>query len=340
MRQVEYAIVQGDATTYAADVLAMKYARHFYGVDQRVSTSLTQRGYSVDSMRPEVGSYAFLDAKSAVGAQRVLFLGTPSLQEFGYAEIRKFAKRVLTAVAQEAPATSEIAMTLHGTGYGLDEIESCLSEFDGCLDALLDQREASRLNGLRRITILERDPTRISRIRDALLKYVMATNARIKADQRGEGVFALHIPDANDQAPARTETTVAPDRLHAFVAMPFSPHMMDVFYYGIQRPVRDAGLICERIDHESFIGDIMQWMRERISTASVIVAELTGANPNVYLEVGYAWGKDKPVILVSKDTEEVAFDVRGHRRIMYDSIYDLEQKLGAELKALRDTHRL
>lgn len=133
---------------------------------------------------------------------------------------------------------------------------------------------------------------------------------------------------------------IAPERGHAFVAMPFNPHMKDVFYFGIQGPVRDAGLVCERIDHDAFTGDIMQWLKERIATASLVVADLTGANPNVYLEVGYAWGKDRPVVLICSDTEETAFDVRGHKRIVYGSIHDLAQKLGAELIALRDMRRL
>ncbi len=80
--------------------------------------------------------------------------------------------------------------------------------------------------------------------------------------------------------------------------MPFKKDMEDVFYFGIQEPVRNAGFLCERIDMESFIGDILTQVKIKIEKANVLIAELTGSNPNVYLEVGYAWGKNIPTILL------------------------------------------
>lgn len=64
--------------------------------------------------------------------------------------------------------------------------------------------------------------------------------------------------------------------------------MDDVFYYGIQQPVRATGFLCERADQEAFLGDILDRVKQKIETAAVVIAELTGANPNVYLEIGYA----------------------------------------------------
>lgn len=335
VRQIDYAVVQGDATMYDADVLILKFAQGFYGVDRRVSELLCQRGHTEDRMRPAPGDTAYLDAAQAIRARHVLFLGTPRLRDFGYTQIRRFARRALTAIGRAAPNAVEIAMTLHGTGYGLDEVESCLSEFDGCLDALLSKEVLTSLKGLRRITIVERDSKRVSRLSEALTKHVVATGMRVRADQRGQGILQLHVPDAEGPSVPSADSTQTQERQHAFVAMPFSLEMMDVFYFGIQNPIREAGLICERLDHDTFLGDIVQWMRERIASASVVVADLTGANPNVYLEVGYAWAKGRPVVLVARGAEEVAFDVRGHKRIMYNSIHELEQKLGAELTALR-----
>jgi hypothetical protein len=82
---------------------------------------------------------------------------------------------------------------------------------------------------------------------------------------------------------------------HAFVAMPFAESFDDLFHYGIVPPIRGAGLICERLDELSFTGDVVQRLKERIDAARIVVADLTNANPNVYLEVGYAWGRDIPV---------------------------------------------
>lgn len=121
---------------------------------------------------------------------------------------------------------------------------------------------------------------------------------------------------------------------HVFVAMPFRKDMDDVFYYGIQRPVHAAGFLCERIDQDSFTGDILDRVKKRIETAAIVIAELSGANPNVYLEVGYAWGKGRPTVLLVKDPQELCFDVRGQRCLTYERIMELEESLTKELRGL------
>ena len=78
----------------------------------------------------------------------------------------------------------------------------------------------------------------------------------------------------------------------------------------------------------------MTWLRDRIASAKLLVADLTGANPNVYLEVGYAWGCQIPTVLLVKDSTELKFDVRGHRCLVYKSIAQLEESLKRELKNL------
>jgi len=83
-------------------------------------------------------------------------------------------------------------------------------------------------------------------------------------------------------------------KAHVFVAMPFSTHLDDVFHYGIQAPVHAAGFLCDRMDYVCFTGEIIEWMKRKIEGASVVIANLSRANPNVYLEVGYAWGRGVP----------------------------------------------
>jgi nucleoside 2-deoxyribosyltransferase len=78
----------------------------------------------------------------------------------------------------------------------------------------------------------------------------------------------------------------------------------------------------------------MEYVRTRIETASVVIAELSDANPNVYLEVGYAWGKGRPTILLVKDEKALQFDVRGQRCLVYERIKDLEDMLAQELKGM------
>jgi hypothetical protein len=120
-----------------------------------------------------------------------------------------------------------------------------------------------------------------------------------------------------------------------FVAMPFNEKMDDVFHYGISGAVNKAGFLCERADLSSFTGDIMEWVKRRIKNAKLVIADLTTANPNVYLEVGYAWGCGIPTILIVQDTSELKFDVRGQRCLAYKSIKHLEEILRTELENLQ-----
>jgi hypothetical protein len=116
--------------------------------------------------------------------------------------------------------------------------------------------------------------------------------------------------------------------------MPFSEEMEDTFVFGIQAPVNRAGYLCERIDMDTFTGDILTRIKSRIETASLVIADLTGANANVYLEVGYAWGKDLPTLLLIRKGAELKFDVQSQRCITYKNIADLGKKLETDLATL------
>ena len=55
----------------------------------------------------------------------------------------------------------------------------------------------------------------------------------------------------------------------------------------------------------------------------------------MFLEVGYAWGKGRPTILLVRDPNELPFDVRGQRCLVYGKIRELEEALAKELEGLR-----
>ena len=93
-------------------------------------------------------------------------------------------------------------------------------------------------------------------------------------------------------------------------------------------------LLCERLDTDTFTGGILDRIKWRIENATIVIAELTDMNPNVYLEVGYAWGNKKPTILLTKNIDIIASDMRGQRCIIYERIKDLEILLEKELKKI------
>ena len=312
-------VVEGDALAIDADVLALKYAQQYYGVDELVAARLVQAGVEKKRMRPRAGEFQLVPTNSAISARNALFVGVVSLYEFGYRQIREFARRVLSSVEGAAPEARHIAATIHGAGYGLDEIEAFDAEVAGFLDAI-GSNDVPR--SLERITIIERDPGRVVRLLP-LLEELYPGKAPSTTLQKAKDERLRAAGYASDA------------KSHVFVAMPFRSELDDTYHYGIQNAVRGAGLLCERADLTTFLGDVMQWVQNRIRSSSLVVADLTDANPNVYLEVGYAWGCGVPVVLLTQTTDHLKFDIRGQRCLVYSSIRQLEELLRAELENLR-----
>lgn len=312
-------VVTDDVFRFPADVLVLKHAQVSLGVDAVAKELL----HLDPGMNLLPGGQLIVDGPPAIDAGKVVFLGVPRLQEFGYAEIRLFARRAMALIGAEFPAAQRVALTLHGAGYGLDEIACFDAELRGLLDAFQLETQA---RSLRQVAIVEADVGRAERLRLHLDETVYKDSAAGTAPSETEIGNRVGVVSAS--APA--------DRDHAFVAMPFADQFEDVFHYGIAPSVRAAGLLCERIDQAVFTGDILARMKERIESATLLVADLTGANPNVYLEVGYAWARKIPTVLVHHRDSEVKFDVQGQRCLHYASIKDLEEKLTPELRLLVD----
>ena len=57
-----------------------------------------------------------------------------------------------------------------------------------------------------------------------------------------------------------------------------------------------------------------------IRDATFVVADLTMERPNVYLEVGYAWGMNRPMILVAREGQRLHFDLSHHKCMFYTTI--------------------
>ena len=321
---IAVSVVQGDALAFQADVLVLKHAQALHGGDKAAFAALSAAGIKL--ALPGVGSHIMVPSSGELGAAQVLFVGVESIDRFAYAEIRDFGRRAMTILSNARPAVRHVALTIHGPGYGLDETESFESEFAGLVEAIAQNDYPDSLEA---ITFVERDRSRAKRLAVVLSRLLPGGHL----DRRGRGPLSgLDVAARSALSTAGPGSAAKP---RVFVAMPFADEMSDLFHYGIQGAVNGAGLLAERADLASFTGDVMDWVRARISNANLVVADLTSSNPNVFLEVGYAWGKGIPTVLIAKNTEVLKFDVRGQRCILYSSIKDLEEKLERELVGLR-----
>ncbi len=311
-------VQQGDAMEFGADILVLKHAQALYGVDQLVVDRLEATGPSLSGILPKPGGFKLIDAQGRLGAKAVLFVGVVTLRAFEYTAIREFAARALTALAGAAPEAAHVALTLHGPGYGLDESEAFRPELAGLLDAI---QSGDFPHTLKRITFVERNAGRAIRLQE-LLRTLGPIGSTLGGSPGNSAAELEPLRSAGAQSRAKA---------HVFVAMPFAPEFDDRFHYGIQHAVNAAGYLCERADLATFTGDVIAWVKERIDTARLLVADLSTGNPNVYLEVGYAWGKGIPTVLLASDAADLRFDVRGQRCLIYSNIQKLEELLTREL---------
>ena len=103
-----------------------------------------------------------------------------------------------------------------------------------------------------------------------------------------------------------------------FVMMPFG-QWFDRYYQEIYIPgIKDAGFEPIRADELFSTGSVVEQIWEQISKAKILLADLTGKNPNVFYELGLAHAAVKPVVFAASQVDDVPFDLRHLRVIIYD----------------------
>ncbi len=105
---------------------------------------------------------------------------------------------------------------------------------------------------------------------------------------------------------------------HCFVIAPFG-HPFDEYYEKVLTPaIKDAGFLPLRADEINKPGVIVNQIWHGITSASVCLAEVTGRNPNVMYELGLAHAAGKPVVPIVQNVNDLPFDLRAIRFIVYD----------------------
>jgi len=100
--------------------------------------------------------------------------------------------------------------------------------------------------------------------------------------------------------------------------MPFTSDFDDIYKLGIQAAATECGVIAERVDEQTYTETILERIYRQIDTADFIIADMTGKNPNVFYEVGYAHARGKLCTLLTQSTDDIPFDLKHHRHIIYN----------------------
>lgn len=118
------------------------------------------------------------------------------------------------------------------------------------------------------------------------------------------------------KAKRRRKTTKAKDK--CFVISPFGG-WHDDYYTEIFCPsIKAAGLEPARADDLFRSSNIVHDIWHLVSSSRVLLADLTGKNPNVFYELGLAHAARKPVLLLTRTLDDVPFDLQSLRIITYD----------------------
>lgn len=145
-------------------------------------------------------------------------------------------------------------------------------------------------------------------------------------ERRGDKVRVLDVSehegvtlDGSKNVVSQAKNAQVREGESCFVMMPFSDQIGG-YYAKIYEPaIEKTGLRPIRADDDIFaVGKIIDQVWAGITAARVLVAELTGRNPNVFYELGLAHALKKPVVLVASNESDVPFDVRHIRVIYYD----------------------
>src|SRR6266581_2118569 len=110
-----------------------------------------------------------------------------------------------------------------------------------------------------------------------------------------------------------------------FVLMPFDAGFDDIYKFGIKGAAEEAGAYAERVDEQIFTEGILERVLNQINKADVILADVTGRNPNVFYEVGYAHALGKVVLLLTQNADDIPFDLKHRPHTVY----------GGKIEALR-----
>ncbi len=332
-------VFEGDVAAFSADVLMLKYAPRSGGLDARIRKALKRAGQP--DHKPEIGAHVLAKGIPEYPYAQLLIVGTPSIFTLSYPHLRSLGFDMLSALQAEGVPVTHVATTLHGvnTSVANDETEVFRAMLLGFSDAVHAGKYPASVT---RVTVIERESHRADLMRAALRQFFPPEAQPTRRSEADDISFADRLPPAPEPvtvAPSSTfERPLADEHTpFVFVAMPFADTYDDHYYLALRPAITDNDYLCIRLDQDdnAFTGDIMTQVKQRIREAAFVVALLDGENPNVYLEVGYAWGVGTPTILVLHEDQPPPFDVQGARLLLYRQMYRLKEALQDEIDLLR-----
>jgi hypothetical protein len=135
------------------------------------------------------------------------------------------------------------------------------------------------------------------------------------------------------------------NRISCFVIMPFHADF-DVVFLSVQDAVCSSvvgdKIACHWLKDVHAAGRISDDIVNLLHGAALAIADITGCNPNVMWETGYAMALGKPTILIGQNIGNLPFDLKMHRVIEYrlDNLPQFAHRLREAVRQTLDRYKV
>jgi ATP-dependent protease La (LON) substrate-binding domain len=219
-------------------------------------------------------------------------------------------------------------------------IKSIRPDYDTQLTFLLELNPRKRLKRAYEVLVREGQQAQLESeineqvtqsIKDEHRQLFLRAQLKTILEELGENApVGLHDPIFRGKS-----FKVVPDL--SFVLMPFAEMFRPIYDEIVKPVVEQFGLKCIRADDLYGSKAIIEDIWRLINEAKIIIADVTGKNPNVFYEIGLAHAIGKEVIIISQTMDDVPFDLRHLRCLIYrDSVAGF-RKLEAQLQQALST---
>jgi nucleoside 2-deoxyribosyltransferase len=121
-------------------------------------------------------------------------------------------------------------------------------------------------------------------------------------------------------------------KLFVFVLIPRHSDFDAVYKTGIKSACFAVSADCERVDDQIFIEKKLDQFKKQIAKADIVISDMTGCNPDVFYETGYAHALKKQVILLAQNENDIPFDLKYYPHIIYnENLLQLKAELEKRL---------
>lgn len=149
----------------------------------------------------------------------------------------------------------------------------------------------------------------VYRLSPHLIRFIKAIEGQLAGLPRPDFFFGFPLSQ-----PLRKQGEPRP----AFIALPYGPVWFQSVRDVVVASASTKGFAAEVSKDLATPGLITDQIWQGIRRSDVVVADISGHNPNVFYELGLAHALGKEVILIAQGSERPPFDVSTARLLSYD----------------------